>query len=234
MSNLKHLEDKKLDQDLWIIGIISMVVLSVFMLFQDLLFKIVETRSIPVLSRVFIMAIFQYGLAGLGITIVSIIRKENFIDHGLRFQGIFTAIVLSSLCFIPNIIFQLITKQTTNYFPFQSVLTTKEVLISGFPTNIIGMAITAIIWGFFEGFNYVVISDKINKRYPSNKTWLNYGAIVCAIMCILIHGAVSFKLEGFIEMSTILIIIYGILMVKEFTGNAWGCVFVFLFLWNAY
>ncbi len=35
-------------------------------------------------------------------------------------------------------------------------------------------------------------------------------------------------------MITILIIIYGMLMVKEITGNVWGCVFVFVFLWNAF
>ncbi len=35
-------------------------------------------------------------------------------------------------------------------------------------------------------------------------------------------------------MITILIIIYGMLMVKEITDNAWGCVFMFVFLWNAF
>jgi len=40
--------------------------------------------------------------------------------------------------------------------------------------------------------------------------------------------------EGFLEMLTVMIIIYGMLMVKEFTGNAWGCIFIFVFLWNAF
>ena len=113
-------------------------------------------------------------------------------------------------------------------------MTTKEVLASSFPINIIGMLATAVAWGFFEGFNYVVIGEKINKRYPTNSKWLNWGAIVCAIMCILIHGAIGVTFKGIIEMITVLIIVYGMLMVKEFTGNAGGCVFVFVFLWNAF
>jgi hypothetical protein len=125
------------------------------------------------------------------------------------------------------------TNQISVYLPFQSVWTTKNVLASGFPINVIGMLITAIAWGFFEGFNYVVICDKINKRYPSKNKWLNWGAIMCAILCILIHGAIGVTPEGIVEMITTMIIIYGMLMVKEYTGNAWGCVFIFVFLWNA-
>jgi hypothetical protein len=96
------------------------------------------------------------------------------------------------------------------------------------------MTIIAIAWGFFEGFNYIVIMDKINIRYPSKNKWLDIGAITCAIMCILIHGAIGVNPKDFIEMLTVLIIIYGMLMVRKFTGNAWGSVFAFIFLWNAY
>jgi hypothetical protein len=96
------------------------------------------------------------------------------------------------------------------------------------------MLITAIAWGFFEGFNYVVISDKINKRYPSKNKLLDWGAITCAVLCIVIHGAVGVTLEGIAEMISIVIIIYGMLLVRKLTGNAWGCVFVFVFLWNAF
>lgn len=131
-------------------------------------------------------------------------------------------------------IFMLSTGQITSYLPFQSVWTTREVLSSGFPINVIGMLITAIAWGFFEGFNYVVISDKINRRYPSKNRWLNWGAIACAVLCILIHGAIGVTAEGIIEMVTIFLIVYGMVMVKEYTGNAWGCVFIFTFFWNAF
>lgn len=80
----------------------------------------------------------------------------------------------------------------------------------------------------------MVISDKINRRFPSKNRWLNWGAIICALMCILIHGMVGVTPEGILEMLTVMIIIYGMLMVRTFTGNAWGCVFIFVFLWNAF
>lgn len=227
-------KQKELDIDLWIITIVSFVSLGIFMIFQKEIYGIVKNEELPILSRVLLVAIFQYGLAGFGITIVSIFRKEHFLSYGLKTEGMFLSILLCVLCFIPNIIFSYTLGQSNSYLPFQTVLTTKEVLASDFPINVIGMLITATAWGFFEGFNYIVISEKINRRYPTNSKWLNWGAIFCAIMCILIHGAIGVTFEGIIEMITVLIIIYGMLMVKEFTGNAWGCVFIFIFLWNAF
>ena len=227
-------KQKELDIDLWIITIVSFVSLGIFMIFQKEIYGIVKNEELPILSRVLLVAIFQYGLAGFGITIVSIFRKEHFLSYGLKTEGMFLSILLCVLCFIPNIIFSYTLGQSNGYLPFQTVLTTKEVLASDFPINVIGMLITATAWGFFEGFNYIVISEKINRRYPTNSKWLNWGAIFCAIMCILIHGAIGVTFEGIIEMITVLIIIYGMLMVKEFTGNAWGCVFIFIIFWNAY
>ena len=227
-------KQKELDIDLWIITIVSFVSLGIFMIFQKEIYGIVKNEELPILSRVLLVAILQYGLAGFGNTIVSIFRKEHFLSYGLKTEGMFLSILLCVLCFIPNIIFSYTLGQSNGYLPFQTVLTTKEVLASDFPINVIGMLITATAWGFFEGFNYIVISEKINRRYPTNYKWLNWGAIFCAIMCILIHGAIGVTFEGIIEMITVLIIIYGMLMVKEFTGNAWGCVFIFIFLWNAF
>ena len=235
MSKIKLNENqKKLDIDLWIIMIVSLISLGIFIVFQKEIYEILKNKELPILYRVLLAALFQYGVAGLGITIVSILRKESFFSFGLKTKGISLSILFCILCFIPNIIFSYTFGKINGYLPFQSVLTTKEVLATVFPINVIAMLITATAWGFFEGFNYVVISEKINRRYPTNSKWLNWGAILCSIMCILIHGAIGVTFEGIIEMITILIIIYGMLMVKEFTGNAWGCIFIFVFLWNAF
>ena len=228
------IEQKKLDADLWIIAIISIAVLGIWMVFQNQLVTIMKDNTVNILLRVLVGAAFQFGIAGLGIVIVAIIRKENLLTYGLKKKGTILSILLCALCFAPNIIFVLGTKQALGYLPFQSVWTTKNLLSSAFPENVVGMLITAVVWGFFEGFNYVVISDKINKRYPSKNQWLNWGAIVCAIICILIHGAIGVTVENMIEMLTIVIIIYGMLIVKERTGNAWGCIAIFVLLWNAF
>lgn len=235
MAKIKLNENKKkLDIDLWIITIVSFLSLGIFITFQKEIYGIMKNTQLSILPRVLLAALFQFGVAGLGITIVCILRKESFSSYGLKTKGMLKSIFFCFLCFVPNIIFTYVFGKNSSYLPFQSVMTTKQVLASDFPTNIIGMLITAAAWGFFEGFNYVVISEKINKRYPTNYKWLNWGAIFCAIMCILIHGAIGVTFEGIIETITILIIIYGMLMVKEFTGNAWGCVFIFVFLWNAF
>lgn len=78
--------------------------------------------------------------------------------------------------------------------------------------------------GFFEGFNYVVICEKLSRRYPANKYWLDYGAIACAIVCILFHP-LSTSFWGIVEIVATFIAIYGMLIVRKKTGNAWECVF---------
>lgn len=227
-------EQRKLDVDLWIIALISFAVLGIYMILQNQFVEVVKDSSINILLRVILGAAFQFGLAGLGIAVVMIFRKENILDYGLNKKRAVLSVLLCSLCFVPYIGFMLSTGQITSYLPFQSVWTTQDVLSSRFPINVIGMLITALAWGFFESFNYVLISDKINRRYPSKNRLLNWGAISCAVLCILIHGAIGVTAEGIIEMLTVFIIVYGMLMVKEFTGNAWGCVFIFVLLWNAF
>ena len=88
------------------------------------------------------------------------------------------------------------------------------------------MAIIAVVWGFFEGFNYAVICEKIDRRYPSKNPWLDTGAIVCALVCLLFHPF-STSFWGIAELLTTFLAIYGMLIVKKNTDNAWGCVFAF-------
>ncbi len=228
------LEQKRLDADIWIIVAVTLAVLGVFFAVQNQMTGFVKDSNQPVLLRTLLAAAFQFGIAGLGVTIVAAFRKESFLAYGLRAKGTLKSIALCVLCFVPYIVFAVATGLAKSYLPLQSVWTTRDVLAAGFPENTAGMLLIAAAWGFFEGFNYVAISGKINKRYPSKYKWLNWGAIVCAVLCILIHGMIGVTFAGVIEMITVLVIIYGMLMVKEFTGNAWGCVFIFVFLWNAF
>ena len=59
------------------------------------------------------------------------------------------------------------------------------------------------------------------------------GACVCAVMCIVIHGVIGVTPDAIIEMITTLVLIYGMLIVRKETGNAWGCIAVFILYWNA-
>ena len=135
------------------------------------------------------------------------------------------------ICFIPSICYIFVSGQFKGYQPF-SILITDDVIASNIPSSILGMILIVIVWGFFEGFNYVVIADKINKRYPTQNQWLDYGAIICAVICLLFHPF-NTSFWGIVELITTFIAIYGMLIVKKKTGNAWGCVFAFCFIWNA-
>ncbi|MHC1694242.1 MAG: hypothetical protein AB9835_02975 [Eubacteriales bacterium] len=208
--------------------------MTIYIMLQGSINEIINNTSIHVLLRLITAGAFQFGLAGLGIVIVLIVRKESVVSYGLRLRGIIPSILFCVLCFVPYIVFAVAGGLVQSYLPFQSVWTTKEVLGSPFPVNALGMLITATAWGFFEGFNYVVISDKINLLLPSTKPWLNWGAMICAVMCLLIHGMIGVTAENIIEALTVVIIIYGMLTVRKITGNAWGCVFIFIFLWNAF
>ena len=177
------------------------------------------------------MAMFQFGLARLGITTVALYRKESFLKFGLNKDHLAKTVLLSILPLVPYFIFGFATGAIDTYMPFHTVFFTKELLEAGLPTNILGISIIALVWGFFEGFNYVVISDKINQRYPSKSIWLNWGAISSGIICLLIHGMVGVTPSAIAEALGIFMIIYGMLVVKKYTGNAWGCVLIFyLFL----
>lgn len=226
---------KQLTVDLWIILIASMAVLGIVLMgFGNQINQLAADSTVNILLRVLIIGLCgQFGIAGLGITIVCLIRKESFLKFGLNTKNLFPALGLSLLCCVPDFVYCLINGRVHAWCPFWDVNTTPEVLSSAFPYNILAFLVTALCWGFFEGFNYVVIRDKISELYPSKHRFFDWGALVCAVMCILIHGAVGVTPDALLEMLTTMILIYGMLIVRKETGNAWGCVLIFFVYWNA-
>lgn len=224
-------EQKRLDTDIWIIALVTLGVFLFYVTAGKQLMSFVVNSNISVVPRLLLNAGIQFGVAGLGITIVCILRKEKFTHFGLIRKNVFKAIIWTIICFVPSILYVFLSGQFNGYQPF-SILITDDVIASGIPFSIIGMALIIVVWGFFEGFNYAVICEKINSRYPSKKKWLDYGAITCAIICILFHPFIT-SFWGIVEIITTFIAIYGMLMVRKQTGNAWGCVFAFCFIWNA-
>lgn len=224
-------EQKKLDTDIWIIVLVTFGFFLCYATMGKQMMNYVTNSDISVISRLLFNAAIQFGIAGLGITIVCILRKEKFTLFGLKIQNIIKAIFGTVLSFLPYIGYIFMSGQFRGYQPL-SILITDDVIASGPPFSILGMALIAVVWGFFEGFNYAVICDKISKRHPSKNQWLDYGAITCAIVCLLFHPF-SISFWGIVEIVTTFIAIYGMLIVKKRTGNAWGCVFAFCFIWNA-
>ena len=222
-------EEKKLDLDLTIIGIVTFLVFGVYAIYAKQINSFISNENINVVLRLLLNAGIQFGVAGLGIVSVMIFRKESFSSYGLKMDNIVKSILGTIVSFLPVIIYIFASGNFKGYHPLHISLT-RHVLSGEFPINILGMCLILLVWGFFEGFNYAVISDKINKRYPTKSTWLNYGAITCALICLLFHP-IKIDFWGIIELITTFVAIYGMLIVK--TNNAWGCVFAFIFIWNA-
>ena len=235
VTNVNTETRKKLTTDLWIIGIVTFLALGIVVFaMQNGMNDFAGDRSIPVVLRVLVIGLCgQFAVSGLGISIVCLIRKQRFREFGLNTRNLIPALLMSLLCCVPEFTYYLVRGYIHSWCPFQEVNTTAEVLASAFPSNILGFLITALFWGFFEGFNYVVIRDKISMLSPSKYRFFDWGALVCAVMCILIHGAVGVTPDAVFEMAATFILIYGMLIVRKETGNAWGCILIFFVYWNA-
>ena len=222
---------KKLTIDLWIIALVTIAVYIVYGVFGSRIMSFCKNSDISVWPRLLTAAALEFGIAGLGITIVGLMRKESFASFGLRWENAIKAVLWTIVFFLPYILFIFLSGQFEGYEPL-SIMVTPDLHKAGIVATIIGTLVIAVVWGFFEGFNYVVICEKINRRFPVKTKYLDWGALVVSIMGILFHP-MSFSIQGIIEIVTTFIAIYGMLQVRKVYKNAWGCVFAFLFIWNA-
>ena len=222
---------KKLTIDLWIIALVTIAVYIVYGVFGSRIMSFCKNSDISVWPRLLMAAALEFGIAGLGITIVGLMRKESFASFGLRWENAIKAVLWTIVFFLPYILFIFLSGQFEGYEPL-SIMVTPDLHKAGIVATIIGTLVIAVVWGFFEGCNYVVICEKINRRFPVKTKFFDWGALVVSIMGILFHP-MSFSIQGIIEIVTTFIAIYGMLQVRKVYKNAWGCVFAFLFIWNA-
>ena len=224
-------EQKTLDINLWIIALVTMAAFFVYGAVGNQFTAFCKDSSVSVWSKLLVSAGFEFGVAGLGITLVCIIRKSPFTKFGLKRENSLKAVIGTILCFIPYIAYIVLSGQFEGYEPF-SVMVTPELHRAGILTTIVGTLIVAIVWGFFEGFNYAVIAEFVSKRYPVKSRIFDLGAFVCTLMGIMFHP-IHFDMLGMIDFVTTFVALYGMLIVRKYTKNSWGCVFAFLFIWNA-
>jgi len=208
-------KQKQADHDLNVILILTLVPLLLFLTLKPTLFSYTNQTSVPLWLRLILLASCQFAIAGLGTSTVMLYRKESFRHFGLITKNLVTTLFQSLLVALPLIIFKGITHQIHSYLPLQSIQLTKEVMSQSFPSNILAYLFICLIWGFWEGFNYVVIAEKIRIRFPSSYSWLDSGAITCAIFCLLIHGIIGVDIYTLFEALTVFILIYGMLAIQK-------------------
>lgn len=226
-KNELTIEQKRLEADIWIILIITLGVFLFYAVNGNQLMNFVRSDDISIVLRLLLSAGIQFGIAGLGITIVCILRKEGFIQFGLVRKNLAKSIIGTVISFFPYICYVFASGEFSGYKPF-SIMITDDVLASGIPVSILGMVLIIVVWGFFEGFNYVVICEKINRRYPVKNQWWDYGAMTCAIVCVLFHSF-SISFWGIFEIIATFIAIYGMLIVKKENGKCMGMRICLLF-----
>ena len=79
----------------------------------------------------------------------------------------------------------------------------------------------------------MVIAERVNRLFPVRRVWLNAGAAAGGAICLVVHAVLGLAPETFVVGLCDFIIIYGMLAVRDYTGNAWGCVLIYFFFWNA-
>lgn len=75
---------KKPDQDLWIILLVTLAVFGLYAMNGFALMDYIQDADEPILRRLLLSASIQFGISGLGITIVCLLRKESFKTFGLE------------------------------------------------------------------------------------------------------------------------------------------------------
>jgi hypothetical protein len=186
--------------------------------------------GLPLLVRTIYIAFIQFAIAGLGVVIIMLWRKERFGSYGLKKDGIIKSLIYGSVLIVIFLFYTYIKEGSIDYIPFRTVNVTPELLKAGFPVNIIGMLIVAVSWGFFEGFNYIYISKKINELIKIKSPFLRLGPIIMGVSCIFVHGAVG---QNMLEILGTFFIVYFMLLIPQLTENSWGSVLIFMLFWNA-
>ena len=100
-------EQKRLDTDIWIIALVTLGVFLFYVTAGKQLMSFVVNSNISVVPRLLLNAGVQFGVAGLGITIVCILRKEKFTHYMLC--------PVHSLCFFIRSVQWLSAVQYFNY-----------------------------------------------------------------------------------------------------------------------
>lgn len=219
-------------KDIAIILFVSFISAMLYITLEGKIMEYGRDLSHPLLLRFLPVLLIQMGMSCLGALIVLVKNKERLSDHGLKKKNAFLSIIGCLVVSIPTVCFLWITNDINGFLPFQGMFLTVEILKSAFPINVLGYLVISLIWGFGEGMFYVVLSDKINSIRTPTKLW-NLGAFICAIIAIAIHGMIGFDAETLFEALATFILMYGSLIVREKSDNAWGNILIFFIIWNA-
>lgn len=177
-------------------------------------------RSARGFRFLFGMTSFQFCAEGLAPLALLFARREPLSRYGFTWNrlrwslslGLFMALLYDAALSIYS--------HALLWVPLRRQPAVRLALAAGFPSNLIGIAITVIVWGFLEGFFGIYFARKINILLRhSGHGWFAPGVLAFALFNGGIHLIVGQGIEGFI---TSFASGYAITVVPAVTENAWG------------
>lgn len=224
---------KNLKKDIAIILGISFISAAFYIALEGTVMDYGRDASHPLLLRFLPVLLIQFGMSCLGILIVLLKNKERLSTYGLVRQHFWQSLLGCLLVSVPTVVFLFAANEIHGFLPFQGMFLTKEILNAPLPFNVIGYLVIALTWGFGEGMFYIVLADKVNRLHRPHR-FFNAGALLCAVLSIAIHGMIGFDLMTLLEALATFVLMYGSLVIRDRTGNAWGNILIFFMVWNAF
>lgn len=111
-----------------------------------------EVSGGELLLQTLLGALTEYGVFGLGITIVCAVRRESFRSFGLKWEKLGVTVLLSALACAPAFVSMLFRNEVHSYLPFQTVNFTKQVLEAGVPVVWLEWLLLRRAGAFLKGF----------------------------------------------------------------------------------
>ena len=172
------------------------------------------------LAGILALAGYQFACEGLAPLLIMIIRHERPSNYGLERRNAGKSLALGvALAAIYNLAMSW-RAGALLWIPLYRHSATRMSLAAGFPTNVVGLAVTVAVWGFAEGFFGVFFSRKLNEALGhSGRGWLSAGVLGFAFFNGLIHFTIGQGVEGFV---TSFASGYSIAVIPAVTTNAWG------------
>jgi hypothetical protein len=169
---------------------------------------------------VFALALFQFCSENLVPLALVAARRESFSFYGFAWKRLGRSLQLGVfLTLLYDAGLSLYT-QTLLWIPLRRQPAIRMSLAAGFPLNLIGIAVTLMVWGFLEGFFGIYFARKVNLLTGhSGRGWFAPGVLAFALFNGVVHLIVGQGLEGFL---TSFASGYAIAVISAVTRHAWG------------
>lgn len=172
------------------------------------------------LAMAFGLAAYQFTFEGVAPLMIMAIRRERLADYGLKRRNAGKSAALGVvLAGIYDLCLSWYARALL-WIPLRRQPAVRMSLDAGFPQCLAGLAVTVLVWGFFEGFFGIFFARKLSQAVGhSGYGWLAPGVLGFALFNGLIHLTVGQGIEGFVESFASG---YAIAVIPAVTRNAWG------------